>query len=704
MSELYDTIKSSILGTKSTNIDRQIDSSFQSIERLSINSDRNRYLEAIKSLVSKTGVDTPDNIIKSIQNGTQIQNYDQTGRVSRYGEYEAITKKIPYCQRALDTLTDYIIAPDDITKQSLQMLIDGDYEDTSILKTTMARCHQIEKKIKLDNKIRKILRTTLHKGDNFVEIIHSPKGEHAFTILQEKAELLGSCINRKVTIKESVIKENGETTIEDVEYNFKVQLEATAGTSTGMGTPAGWAFGGVLAGMGSYAAGTNIRAGRAITSEPYIPNSHSKDAHIAKSDPEFEDQEHFKSKFSEPHKEKENNKIDLKNIFITIHNPRYIVRLETERFKTCLGFLVFPKLDPSMAATANTLMGGTLNSVDALCADIIKQIETKLRNDNDKIHMSDDIKKSILNYLSVVKKNEDLKVRYVPPEKMIHWRIKTDTYDPYGESIFDCVNYDCRLLIALKTATTIKRLTYATDKRVISVETGLPRDAKNIIETIKEGLSKKKISVDTMGSLDNIPSQIPTFETIYIPMRDGKKFVEFDKMEWGMNPQEDIEPLKFMRDGIVANLGVPAPYLGLEENTSNRNLLTAENINFCRTIIAYQKDLSIPLKEMFEKIYKIVFPDDYENLEKIIITFQSPRISPYEHQMEYVEQMQRLIEALKTLGVPVNWMKKKYLPHLEWDEIEKYAAQESIAQELGEEPAAQEIGGGIALPPSGGMY
>jgi len=702
MSELYDTIKSSILGTKNSDIDRQIDTSFQSIERLSINSDRNRYIETIKSLVSKTGADTPDSIIKSIQSGTQIQNYDQTGRVSRYGEYEAIIRKIPYCQRALDTLTDYIIAPDDITKQSVQMLIDSDYEDTTSLKTTIARCHQIEKKIKLDNKIRKIIRTTLHKGDNFIEILHSPKGEHAFTILQEKVDGFGPVIHKKVTVKESKINDQGETVIEDTDYNFKVQLEQ----ATGMGTSAGWAFGGVLTGMGSYAAGSNIRAGRAITSAPYIPQSHSKDPHQAGSEPEFEDQEKFQSKFSNSQNKKEDKQFELKNIFISIHNPRYIVRLETERFKTCLGFLVFPKLDPSMAATANTLMGGTLNSVDALCADIIKQIEAKLRNQNDQIHMSDDMKKSILNYLGAVKKNEDLKVRYVPPELMIHWKIKTDTYDPYGESIFDSVNYDCRLLMALKTATTIKRLTYATDKRVISVETGLPRDAKNIIETIKEGLSKKKISVDTMGSLDNIPSQIPTFETIYIPMRDGKKFVEFDKMEWGMNPQEDIEPLKFLRDGIVANLGVPAPYLGLEENTSNRNLLTAENINFCRTIIAYQKELSIPLKEMFEKIYKIVFPGDYENLDKVNITFQSPRISPYEHQMEYVEQMQRLIEALKTLGVPVNWMKKKYLPHLEWDEIEKYAAQESIAQELGETPAAQDqmMGGGIALPPSGGMY
>jgi len=274
-----------------------------------------------------------------------------------------------------------------------------------------------------------------------------------------------------------------------------------------------------------------------------------------------------------------------------------------------------------------------------------------------------------------------------------------EVFDPYGESIFECVNFDCRLLMALKTAKTIKQLTFATDKRVIAVETGLPRDAKNIIESIKEGISKKRVSIDSLGSIDSIPSQIPTFETIFIPMRDGKRFVEIDNQQWGQNPQEDVENLKFIRDNIVANLGVPAPYLGLEENMSNRSLLTVENINFCRTIISYQKELSIPLKETFRKIMAIAFPDSLEFMELLAVTFPEPKISPYEHQMEYVEQMQRLIEALNGLGIPKNWLKKKYLPNIDWDEVAKHAASEKIEKETGEEPNDQD-----AMGMGGGMY
>jgi len=696
MSELFNTIKTSIIGTNTAKIDKDIDSSFRSIEKYSVNSNKNIWVDAIKNLVTTTGAETPEAIIRGLQGNPQVQNYDQSGRVYRYMEYDSIVRKISYCQRALETLTDNILSPDDITKRSIQFLIDPIYQENASLTTTVARLKSIEKKISFDDKVKKIVKTTLKKGDNFVEIICSPKGENALTVIQEgvslsfdnKIEDIGSVIKKDINYK--VLKEDAknDNDLEEKTFKTKIQLEVTS-------------FGGALSGMGSYAVGANVNkySGRAITSKPLTGKSASVDPHD-KGNPMEPDK--FKSKFDDDGNEianKGQRDLALRDIFIAIHDPKFIIRLETKRFKTCLGYLVFPKLDPTLTQNAALLAAGN-STVDGLCAEIINQISTKLKNSNDDISIGDDMKYTILSYLASIQNNEDLKVRYVPPELMSHWRINVDVFDPYGESIFECVNFDSRLLMALKTATTIKRLTYATDKRVVAVETGLPRDAKNSIEAVKEALSKKRVSIDSMGSIDNIPSQIPTFETIYIPMRDGKRFVEFDRMEWGMNPTEDVENLKFIRDNIVANLGVPAPYLGLEENMSNRSLLTVENINFCRTIISFQKELSVSLKDLFAKIYELIHAADAADMEKITVTFQEPKISPYEHQMEYVEQIQRLIEALKALGIPMEWLKKKYLPDFDWEAIKKYKAEETIEQETGEAPSDQEqMGGGI-----GGMY
>ena len=696
MSDILNSIKLSVLGTKSSDIDKEIDSSFKSIEKFSISSDRNKYIDTMKSIITKSGVDAPDSIMKNLQGSVQVQNYDQTGRISRYTEYDSIVRKISYCQRALETLTDNILSPDDITKRSVQFVNKSqEFENSEELKTVIARCKKIESKIKLDEKIKRIVKTTLKKGDNFIEILVSPKGQNALTIIQEGKNYnvtkdilnLGDPIERQITFEQSQVNDKGEPVNESVTMNTKIQLEYTS-------------LGGPFAGLPVSTLGQNATAaGKYQTSKSFDSNKtiQSKDPNKADgSTPPGEDDDRFKAKHSGSNSPSSENSIKLRDVFISVHDPRFIIRLETERFKTCLGYLVFPKIDPNLAQNAALMSAGN-QSVDALCQDVLDQLQKKLKTSNDKIKMSDELRSVILSHLAHIKKNDDLKVRYVPPELMVHWRLNVDVFNPYGESIFECVNFDCRLFMALKTAKTIKQLTWATDKRVISVETGLPRDAKNVIESIKEGISKKKVSIDSFGSIDSIPSQIPTFETIYIPMRDGKKFVEIDNQQWGQNPQEDVENLKFIRDNIVANLGVPAPYLGLEENMSNRSLLTVENINFCRTIISYQKELSIPLKETFEKIIKLVYPESADHVDLLAITFPEPKISPYEHQMEYVEQMQRLIEALSSLGIPKAWLKQKYLPDIDWDNIAKYSAQEKIDQETNEEPTDNDamMGGGM---------
>ena len=56
--------------------------------------------------------------------------------------------------------------------------------------------------------------------------------------------------------------------------------------------------------------------------------------------------------------------------------------------------------------------------------------------------------------------------------------------------------------------------------------------------------------------------------------------------------------------------------------------------------------------------------------------------------------MQRIIEALSALGVPKPYLKRKYLPDLDWDEIDKAKAEESIKIETGEEKGEDDQFGG----------
>ena len=62
--KLYNNLKSGILGTQSAKIDKEIDTSLQSIATYSSKSSRNKYVDALKSLVNTAGTDTSVKLLK----------------------------------------------------------------------------------------------------------------------------------------------------------------------------------------------------------------------------------------------------------------------------------------------------------------------------------------------------------------------------------------------------------------------------------------------------------------------------------------------------------------------------------------------------------------------------------------------------------------------------------------------------------------
>ena len=571
-SSIFNSIKETILGVKSNNIDHIIDKSLENISLYSSNSDNNKFIEAMKNIVSSAGLDKNNSVVSQLDKGMpRVQNYDQSGRVARYGEYDAICSKISYVQRALQVRTDHIIAPDDVLKHSIQVIpFDRDSKDR---KVDIAKTRIVEfcRHFKLENKIKKLVFDTLKYGDNFVEIVPTPKGKNALVVINEGVDYTAFRKLEKLCeftdvlkITEPVYDNNHSEIIDNKEVSntkFKIVIdEASDGLTTKkiLNEALSINMGGTLTGLTPDIYQAPFSNAVPIDTEPL-----SKDDHpVGKVN-----DDKFKSKYSNEtnidDKKEDDNLLQLKDISIVFHEPKYIIRLETQRFKVCLGYLVFPKVDPT------TMLTGNMNTnIDSICANFLSTVETKLgiKTEHDKIRISDDIKNVLLAHLKKIKNNEDLKVRYVAPEFMEHFRINVSKYAPYGESILDSSLYDAKLLMALKTAATIKKINSCSDKRFVSVEVGLPRDAKNVVSKMEEMLTKKRISIGSFGNIDSIPSQISSFETIFIPMKDGKKYVEVDHQNWGGDSSNDTENIKNMRDSIIGNLGVPAPFVNIDEN------------------------------------------------------------------------------------------------------------------------------------------
>jgi len=634
LSDIFINLKAGLLGTKSDKVDKQIDSALARIKTYSATRNRNAYIDTLKTLVSSIGGDPANDFLEELNRIGGIDAFQQGDRLTRYKEYEEIIRNIAYCQRALRVLTDNILSPDDISKKTLRIITE---ESNSAAKTSnendmsITRVKEINRRLQIEKKLDQLVMTTLKKGDVFIEVIYSPKGQQALTIVNDSvqpSEEDGSVLqennetDNNVQISESDENVNEETINDSIEVSISGQLVEVAEGKLLKPVESiknckfvieyNPAFGGTLAQQGPIRTGSSFSSTYKPFNLPFhskapqqqdfvdIEDTYGKRRKDDTKETADEEREKLKDKFGiddldKKNKPSEATTINLSDVFITLHDPQYVVRLETERFRTCLGFLVFPKVDAGMAYTS--LWSSTASAVDAICLKILEKLQQKISTGQDKLSTVGDanLREVVYKYLKGIKDQDDLKIRYVPPEMMSHWRIGVGgKYDPYGEAILDYVKFDCKLYMALKTAMTIKRLTSATDKRVIKVETGLPRNAKNLVEMMKEGLRKRKYSIDQFGSVDTIPSHITTFEDIYIPMRDGKQFVEIDKMEFGPDPQQDTEPLKFIRDNIVANLNVPPAFIGLEENClpsyAKIQLLQGFDIEIIKLVEEYEKN------------------------------------------------------------------------------------------------------------------
>jgi hypothetical protein len=402
-------------------------------------------------------------------------------------------------------------------------------------------------------------------------------------------------------------------------------------------------------------------------------------------------------------KELEKEKRDkLRNIQLIFHEPHYVLALQSALFPVCFGYLLFP---PQEITGAKSIADETINNI---CGAILKNLEKKLPQMKEFRGDSElrDIIKSMVKQLD---KNKVLEIRFVPTDKMVHFMVPTTKYYPYGESIFDSSQYSAKVVIALETALAIQRLSRSTEKRKIAIEIGLPRDARKAIEQMKEEFRKRKVSLDSFGTVDTIPSMITTFEDIYIPQKDGKPFVDVSTFtEGNVDTRSKVDEIKAMRDQLVAGYGVPPSFIGIEENMTNKASLSEENILFARTIIRHQKYLTHQINDLMKKILDIVNPDEsLTMLDNVLVALPIPKSLQYERESRYINELTNLIESLERIGIPKEYTKRKYLAQLDWEEIKKYEIDEKVEKAIDPTKETEDeygMGGDVmgGAPPIGG--
>ena len=646
------------------------------------------------------------------------QSIDQTYRMVRYNNAEDIVDTIPYCAKALRVIRDGIISPDDITKRTLQVLQGEGFErenDKKMLKDVK----DIIEYLDVETILPEIVEETLKMGDQFIEIADYtsediPLSQALLTenSTEEEIKSLGP-FEETCRWNETII-ENGRPREQPVEIKVQLDLIEAQNVENLIGRE-------------------NLVESFNILDEDEKSDLKKKIDRKKKEPKKIKDSKEDLTPDAPTTGDKPSDFLaqespsDIKNVRLIVHDPRYVVKLQSKRFKMSLGYLVMPATENTsmsypgsgnsggsptrqlygasagMAALYPT-MDNSISGVDALYKDLIGKVKKSIEKTDITINQQE-VKDILARVVKELQMENDpynglfrLKIRYVPEHKMEHWKVRSRRFYPYGESIYFKSTFPAKLYVTLQTAITVRRISDSTDKRIIYVETGLPRDVRSHIEEVRSSFSKRKHSLDMYGSISSIPSSMTTFENIYIPVVNGKKTIEFDTLAPTINFRDATEELKTFRDGLVSSIDVPPPYLNIEENISNKASLSFENSLFAQTLISYQQMFSIHLRNLISKIYKMVRRKELP--KNINVTFNPPKMLQMEREVEKMDMYTRMVQGYNDLGVPKDYAVRKLMDmDINWDDVEAYKTKANLQRRMSS--GAQEV----TLPgsdPSGG--
>ena len=672
LNDIFSKLKISIVGTKTSEIDTKLDKAVSDINIYRSQTGRNSYIDLMKSLISKSG-DT--GAVKNIfsQGGTTPASFGQGGRILRYKTYEAIVGSINHCKRALDVIVDNILSPDDITKISLEVKPKSYLEDKIATDSQTKRVKKLIQDLKLEERLDIIVKNTISSGDFFVEIGDSKTAAISRSFLTESQ------------LSEAVMNGVQSGRKEILEFNYKVEKEDSTKPSGKVTIEKDIK---VVVDFSSYMTEKNeieIQGKPLSTFVNDIQNEEKEKKEKGNTDNNDE--------------RKSDPDLNVANIHLLLYDPKRVIKLQSDMFPMCFGYLVFPlvSLIPQLAIQDQ--------AINQVCIQILRSVERKVPQITDHNINTNVLKDIVAAMLSQADSNAILNIRYVAPTRMEHFMVPSIKYYPYGESIFDSVQFNAKVLIAMETALAIQRLSRSTEKRKILVEIGLPRDARTAVEKLKEEFRKRKISLDSFGTVDTIPSNITTFEDVYIPQKDGKPFVDIGTFsDAGADTRNKVDELKFIRDSIVAATGVPPSFVGLEENLSNKAALSEENILFARTIVGHQKYLSAHIQNLVEKVMYVVAPDEaFTIMDNVLVAFAPPKSLQFEREARYMSDLANLVETLERIGIPKGYSKRKYLTNVDWKEVKNYEVEDKIDQNLTPPSDQSGMGGmGGGMPGIGG--
>jgi len=249
-------------------------------------------------------------------------------------------------------------------------------------------------------------------------------------------------------------------------------------------------------------------------------------------------------------------------------------------------------------------------------------------------------------------KKEDDDGGLIYPFRIIHWRIPSNKYAPYGKSIIDSITASVDQLNLMIKAMLIARVTRAPERRIYNVDVGNLQGEK-AIRYANEAVShlKRKKTMRLVGSQadrkDIIKDVFGATEDIVLPKRtgsEGNSITTLDQI--GVINIDDAE---FIRDRIFPPIGIPRQYI-YDDTFANANTnLSSKNVMFAKRIKRVQRYFLMGLYKLATIELKLQKFSN-EEIEELTLLMNNPSNIDERERLETDTNLWTLITTIKGLN------------------------------------------------------
>ena len=419
-------------------------------------------------------------------------------------------------------------------------------------------------------------------------------------------------------------------------------------------------------------------------------------------------QENEKIKISE-------NPYKFSKVLLKFHKPHTIIPLITE-FDNILGYVeILESSNPTNSNRTNNLtnfanainqissssyVGGdnrterkenVLNLfVNSIILKILNKYNvndtTKYKTDKDyseflKSTLKEDVyhtlKRLIINVSENALFTNKLKVRYIAPENVFHFKNPgSGTYYPYGDSVIDQLIFPGKLYLLTQLANAVTRLSRSSIMRKWTIETGAREDVNSLLQKLKRNLKNQRVTGDDIATSKNLPRILSDYKDMVTFKKKGATFIDLDVLNTG-DPNVNIRDLEDLRRELIALSGVPSSYLGYQDVADLRDQLVHANVVFATEISAIQKNFNDNLTRLAARVSEIIgFKTSSKVVENIQITLIPPTVlvlQSIEASINSISTIQRIFAEIPEIDVDPMYLLKRYSPMIDWVEFEKEA-------------------------------